>query len=182
MFNRFKSGILVTIVVALSPTAAAAQGLSPRPLPEGANQLIVEMTQIQNQLAPMQERAMQEPDLLTAGQTLGENIMKAMEEIEPETPTLIARLNELGVQVQAAQAAQDEAKVRMLVTEAGEIDQILQITQESAVGRPDILAMVTEYETKVHTRMRADNPDAAALMSRLETLNQELASLLQLSR
>ncbi len=182
MYNRFKSGILAVIVVALSASAATAQNTAPRALPEGANELIAEMTQIQNQLAPMQERAMQEPDLLAAGQSLGESIMKAMEEVEPETPTLIARLNELGSQVQAAQAAQDEAQVRALVTEAGEIDQILQIAQETAVGRPDILALVTEYEVKVHTRMRTDNPDAAALLTRLDTLNEQLASLLQLAR
>lgn len=182
MYNRLKSGILATMVIALSATAATAQNTAPRPLPEGANALIAEMTQIQNQLAPMQERAMQTPELFAAGQSLGESIMKAMEEIEPQTPTLIARLNELGAQVQAAQAARDEAQVRTLVTEAGEIDQILQIAQETAVGRPDILALVTEYEGKVHTRMRTDNPDAAALLSRLETLNQQLASLLQLAR
>jgi hypothetical protein len=157
----------------------AAQGLSPTPLPEGAQALIAEMQQIQTQLGLMQERAMQDPELRAAGDSLGLHIRQAMEDLQPETPTLIARLNDLGPQVEAARTAQDEDRVRTLIAEATEIDQILQIAQENAVKRPDILAQVEAYEEKVQFRMKADNPAAAEMLDRLEALNEQLAGLLR---
>jgi hypothetical protein len=180
--NGVKRGFLVAFLLIAAPALLDAQSSSPTPLPAGAQELITEMQQIQTQLGSMQERAMQDPALRAAGDSLGLTIRQAMEEVEPETPTLIARLNDLGPEVEAAQAAQDQDRYRVLITEATEINQILEIAQENAIERPDILARVDAYEEKVQSRMKADNPTAAELLERLEELNGQLAAMLQQAR
>lgn len=169
------------IALAPAPIAARAQQAPPRALPEGAAELITEMTAIQNQLAPMQQDALQDPNLRAEGEALGASIRDVMEEITPETPGLIARLNEMGPEVRAAQTAQDSARVRTLVTEAREIEQLLQLTQEAAIERPEIVAAVEAYEAKVHGHMRNEHPEAGPLLERLAVLNEQLTGLLELA-
>jgi len=172
--------LLTALSLAVIPQVGGAQqSLGPTRLPEGAQVLITEMQQIQSQLRPMQEQALQDPELREAGDSLGESLLSAMEELEPETRSLIARINELAPQLQAAQEAQDQERFMTLVTEAGEIDQLLQITRSEATERPDILRLVEAFEDRVQSRMVADNPSAAGLLERLEALNGQLTVLLQ---
>jgi len=180
MISYRRLALLTALSLAAIPQVGGAQqSLGPTRLPDGAQVLINEMQQIHSQLGPMQERALQDPELREAGDSLGASIMRAMEELEPETPSLIARINELAPQIQAAQEAQDQERFVTLVTEAGEIDQLLQITRSEAAERPDILRFVEAFEDRVQSRMVSDNPSAAGLLERLEALNGQLAVLLQ---
>ena len=181
MIRITRSVWLAGALLAAAPAVAMSQqNLAPRTLPPEAQAMIMEMQEIHNRLLPMQEAAMQDPQLKQEGEVLGAQIMKAMEEIEPQTPSLIARLNELAPQVQAAQDAMDRELLATLATEAGEIDQLLQIARARAVERPDIVQAIDAYEEKVQEKMVQDNPEAAQLLDRLEVLNGQLATLLQL--
>jgi hypothetical protein len=175
-----RSILMVSLVMVAGPAIVSAQqDFAPVTLPSEAQAVITEMQQIHNRLRPMQEQAMQDQTLKQEGDALGASILRAMEELEPATASLIARLNELAPQVQAAQNAQDRERLVTLATEAGEIDQLLQIARAEAVERPDIVRLVEAYEEKVHDKMVEDNPDAAGLLERLDVLNGQLATLLQ---
>jgi hypothetical protein len=171
---------MLTLAIVATPAVARAQNLEPRSLPDGAAEMITEMTTIQNRLAPMQERAMQHPSLQAEGERLGESIRGAMAKITPEAPGLIAQLDEMGLEAEAAQLAGDADKVRELVMEAREIEELLIVTQEAATQLPEITAAIEDFEAKVQSRMRDDNPEAGPLLERLATLNAQLAILLQL--
>jgi hypothetical protein len=163
------------------PSAGQAQQSAPRALPDGAADLIAEMTSIQSRLAPMQQRALESPSLRAEGEAIGANIRQVMAEIAPETPGLIARLNEMGAEVRTAQEARDSARVRTLVMEAREIEQLLQATQAAAVERPEITSAVEAFEAKVHTHMRNESPEAGPLLERLAALNEQLVGLLEMA-
>jgi hypothetical protein len=170
----------LSLAIIAAPVVAQAQNLEPRELPAGAAEMMMEMTTIQNQLSEMQERAMQHPLLLAEGETLGERIRHAMEEIAPETPQLIEDLDELSQEFEVAVAAGDSVHAREVRAEGREIEDMLMITQESAVQLPEIIAAVEEFETKVHARMRDENPEAGPLLERLALLNAQLAEMLKI--
>jgi hypothetical protein len=181
VFGFQKFSVLAALVVALIPTGVMAQASDPRgpmPVPAEAQQLIMEMQQIQNQLRPMQQEALRDPELQVAGDSLGARIREAMEEVEPATPDLIERLSELMEELETAQAAQDQERFERAIDEAQEIDQILQLAQAQAIELPDVSARVEAYEARVHRKMISDNPSAEGLLVRLDELSIELAALM----
>jgi vacuolar-type H+-ATPase subunit I/STV1 len=186
VFQTLRGTVRTTIAIGfalgLAPAVLGAQqedARGPLPVPEAAQELIVEMQEIQNRLRPMQQEALQTPELQAAGDSLGSRIREAMEEVEPATRGLIARLNELMVELEAAEASGDEPRFSQAIGEASEIDQILQIAQAEALEVPDVAARLEAYEAQVHRRMIDDNPDAAGLLARLDELNAELAAMLR---
>jgi hypothetical protein len=179
--RAFWGMVAAAMTMATAPVVLVAQqedGRGPLPVPAEAQQLIMEMQQIQDRLRPMQQEALRDPALQAAGDSLGARIREAMVEVEPATPELIDRLNDLMEELEAAQAAQDESRFQRAIGEATEIDQILQLAQAEAIELPDVASRLNAYESRIHDRMVADNPDAAGLLERLSALNVQLAAMM----
>ncbi len=176
---RWKLSIVAALSIALWPVFGSAQQSAPRALPDGAAELITEMTSIRTRLAPLQRHALENPELRAEGEAIAANIQRAMAEIAPETSGLIARLGELDADVRTARETGDSARVRTLVTEAQEIEQRLRTTQTAVIERPDILSAVEAFETRFHAHMRDQDPEAGPLLERLAALNDRLAGLLE---
>jgi hypothetical protein len=168
---------LLALPVALS--AQVVDGGNLPAMPVEAQQALREMEQIQMRLSPMQERALQDSALNAEGAQIGTRVRQAMDEVDSQTASRIARLNELMTVAQAAQARQDAEAYATAATEATRINQDLQLTQEAAVAKAEIAASIEAFEKRVQAKMIADNPEAQGLLSRLEELNTQLTGVMQ---
>lgn len=173
--------ILLALLFVVAPAGLVAQqqgAMDPAQLPPEAQELIVELQQLQVKLQPIQQEAMQDPEIQAAQQALGVEIQAAMVEVDPQTPERIERLQELMGEAQAAQAAQDEAAMAQLVAEGRELEQQLQATQAAAIQDPEIAPRVEAFEARLLERMLEVDPEAGSLIERAKELDARLGEFL----
>lgn len=178
--NLIRTTLLAALfVVAPAGLEAQQQGpIDPAQLPPEAQELIAELQQIQTTLQPIQQEAMQDPEIQASQQALGEEIQAVMTEVDPQTPERMARLQELMGRAQAAQAAQDEAAMAEIVTEARGLEQELQAAQQQAIQSPEIAPQVEAFEAKLLARMMEVDPEAETLIERAKELDEKLGAFL----
>lgn len=178
IFNRI---IVAALVAVLAPAAVSAQsgGMDPsQQLPPEAQELIAELQQLQAQIQPIQQQALADPEIQSAQEKLGADVQDAMAEQDPEVPAHIERLESLIASAQAAQAAQDQARMAELVTEAQQIEQRLQEAQAQALELPEIAPRVEAFQKQLKDKMVEMDPESEALLKRFTELNERLAVLM----
>lgn len=163
------------------PVAAAAQQpqqtapVDPSQLPQEAQELIVEIQQVQSNLQQIQQQAMADPEIQAEQQAIGQEIQLAMAESNPDVPQQMQRLETLMTEAQAAQASEDAAKMQEIVAEARELDTRLQAAQAEAIQRPEIAPRVQSFQTKLQEKMLELDPTTPQLIQRLQELDAQLA-------
>lgn len=173
--------ILFALLFVAAPAGLVAQqqgAIDPAQLPPEAQELITEIQQLQEQLQPIQEEAFQDPEIQAAQQALGAEIQEAMVEVDPATPQRMERLQELMVQAQAAQAAQDQEAMTEIVTEARGLEQELQAAQAAVLQSSEIAPQVEAFEAKLLERMIEVDPEAESMIERAQELDARLAAFL----
>lgn len=173
--------IVAALALVIAPAAAQAQqpgGLDPSQLPPEAQQAIVELQQLQAQLQPIQAEAMADPEIQSEQQELGTQIQTAMAEADPSVPQHMARLQELASDAEAAQAGDDQARMSEILQEAQVIETQLQQAQQQALQRPEIAPRVEAFQQKLEERMLEVDPNAGALIERMDELQTQLMALM----
>lgn len=181
MTDRFLRMAFVWLVLLAAPAGLLAQqgsGTAAPQLPPEAQELIQELQQVQARLEPIQQQALQDPQVQEAQQALGDEVQAAMTEVDPETPQRIERLQVLMSEAQAAQAEQDEAAMGEIVAEAQGLEQRLQAAQAEAVQRPDIAPQVEQFQAQLLEKMVELDPDVESLIEQAKELDARLAALL----
>lgn len=156
----------------------AQQGVDPADLPPEAQEIMVELRQIQTQLEPIQQQALQDPELQTEQQDLGQRIQTAMVEVDPATPEHMARLQELVTEAQAAQAEQDAEAVNEIMTEAQGLQERLQEAQSVALERPEIAPRLEAFQERLQSKMVEIDPESEPLITRAQELDERLAEII----
>lgn len=179
------STIFLSFLFAMAPTGLVAQqegAIDPSQLPPEAQALIAEMQELQSELQPIQQEAMQDPEIQAAQRDLGARIQTAMVEADPATPARLERLEELMAEAQAARAAQDQAAMTEIVTEARGLEQQLQAAQAAVIQSPEIAPQVEAFEARLLERMTEIDPDAGAMIERARELDAKLGEFLTPAR
>lgn len=171
----------LSLLLLAAPLGLFAQqqgAVDPAQLPPEAQELIGELQQLQARLQPIQQQALQDPEIQAAQQALGAEIQEAMVEVDPETPEKMERLQELMVQAQAAQAEEESAAMTEIVSEARALEQQLQAAQAAAIQSPELAPRVEAFQDRLLERMVEVDPEAEALLDRAQELNARLAAVL----
>ena len=177
----FTRTIVAALIAVAAPVALQAQtpgALDPNQLPPEVQQAIMELQQIQAQLQPIQEQVLADPEIQAEQAALGEEIQSAMTQADPSVPRHMARLQELAGAAEAAQSEQDQAKMTEIIEEAQGLEMQLQQAQQQALQRPEIAPRIDAFQEKVESRMLAVNPEAGALMERLDELQTQLMAMM----
>jgi hypothetical protein len=176
---RFAAGTFLFVTVALTaPAVGSAQAPgAPLELPPEAREWIAEIEQIHVQLAQLQERALQDPDLAARQDSLGNHIKVTMEAIDPSLAQNLGRIEEMERQAAEAEARDDEAKLAELREEARQIEQRFVAAQRQALQRPDLAAEFSAFQTLLQERMLQTDPDAPRLLARFQELERKLTQL-----
>ncbi len=173
--NALIRSSLLTAIALVIPATLIAQEPVPQQQPEldpELEALVTEMQEIQQRLAPIQQQAMQDPELMAQYQQVQEQVEGAMRE---EDPTLFTRVEELQEGMQAAQEAGDEEQLQTLAMQAQGIQQEIQTVQEAAISRPDVRQSVEAFEGASRAKMVEIDPEADTLLERAEELQVKLA-------
>lgn len=133
--------------------------------------LMGEAQELQQQLAPIQEEAMQDEALAAQLQDLQERVQAAMRD---ENPELLERMDELEADFMAAQESGDQERVQEVGMEAQAVQGELQALQSAVLEDPELSASVQAFEDAQRERMIEIDPEAGELIDRLDEIFEQL--------
>jgi hypothetical protein len=179
--NRIKSYGAVALVALLGVVACDRSGDADAPVAGAAEQgfmpqqemdpemlaAMMEMQQIQQKLEPIQRQALEDEALAGQLNALTSRIQVAMRDHDAD---LVDRIEGFQARVEAAETAGDDAAMQALMIEAQGLQSEAQALQVAVLERPDIKAEVEEFEAAHRARMIAIDPEAEALLDRIEEL------------
>lgn len=167
MLKTLRPGFIALALVAL-PAGLAAQEA-----PAAAEQQApaqTEQQQIQARLQAIQARALQEPALQAAQDSIGSLLTATMERVDPTFKAQAARAEALKAEVAAAQQAGDNAKLNQLAAEAEQLQQGFAASRQRALQDPQMAAAIQAFQQRIVARMVELDPETQALLARLQEL------------
>ena len=105
-----------------------------------------------------------------AEEKFGAEVMAAMQQLDPTAATKIARGQALPAEVEAARAANDNARLNALATEATELQNFFNGLRQRALATPEIQEKRKAYLAVVLAKMNEIDPQAQAMVDRLTAL------------
>jgi hypothetical protein len=169
--------VLLALAALALPAAAAAQ-TQPAPAPAPAQPAASaqdEITQIQQRLGQLQQRAMQDPAVQAAQATFTAEVMSAMERLDPAAKEKAARAEAIKAEVAAARQANDNTKLNELAAEAQALQAYFAELRPRAVALPEIQEKRKVFTEALFAKMTELDAEAPRLVARLEELRKPAA-------
>jgi hypothetical protein len=173
MLVRNVATMAVAAGALLMPLTASSQQAPPQPPPEVQGWLL-EMQQLQAELQPVQEQALQDEALQAEQTRLGEIVRDAMIAADPATADRLTRLEAIIEEAQQAQAAADTEKIAALTAEAQALQPQIAQAQEQALQQPEVEERIAAFQKNLQDRMVQIDPEARARIERLEELDRRI--------
>lgn len=166
----------VAAVAATALALVAKPGLHAQEPEEDAQQeLIAELQQVNQELAGIRERAMQQDAGLRQEQAAAEEkVISAMKEIDPETERKLDRIQEVQGELRSAQQEGDQEKLGSLLQEQRQIQQALERAQTRALEEEEVAAAVEAFRVSLVAAMNEVDPKTDRLLQRQRELQAEL--------
>lgn len=158
----------------LMPLSLFSQSAPP---PAQVEEWIVELNHIQMQLAPLEERALQDPTLAEQQQALGDDIRAAMIAADATVEAKLTRLREIMVAAQAAGG--DMARLDALAAEAQSLQPAIERARGIALAQPEVEAKFKNFRKNLCDRMAQIDPASVQLVTRFEELERLIRSSLR---
>lgn len=153
----------------VAPLAAQEEGTSAE-----RQELIAELQQIQQQLLPLRQQAMQDGQLQRHQQELQQLITAEMTNADPEAEEKLARLDEIQTELQEAQQSGDQQMVGSLIQEMQGLQQELQQAQNQVMALEAVQEAVAEFRDELFAKMQQIDDEAEALIERAEEIEAQL--------
>lgn len=162
-------GVLALAAVLVLPSAMPAQEGEPT-----QRQLITQLQQINKQLQPIRQRAMQDSALLARRDSLVERIRARMKAQSDTTASRVERAEELQAEMREAQQAQDTARAKKIQGELQGLSRALTAARKKAMKAPEVQEGLQAFQQAVRAKMREISPNADSLLSRADSLRSLL--------
>lgn len=143
-------------------TVAPQQQMDPETLEQ-----VMEIQEIQQQLAPIQQEALEDEALADQFEALQVQVEAAMRE---ENGEVVDRMERLQEEMAAAEAAGDQERMDAVMAEAQGAQQEMQALQAAVLERPEIRGPVEEFEAAHRARMVEIDPQVDSLLDRMDEL------------
>jgi hypothetical protein len=152
-------------------SASFDEALMPQGMDPATMQLVMEIQTIQQQLEPTQQAALQDEALASQLEVLQARVDAAMRE---ENAEAVDRMERLRAELDEVAASGDQERMQMLMMEGQVLQQEMQVIQAAVFERPDIRGPIEEFEAAHRARMIQIDPEAGALIDRMEELIAQL--------
>lgn len=162
-------GILALAAVLLLPSALPAQQGEPT-----QRQLITQLQQINKQLQPIRQRALQDSALQTRQDSLVERVRARMKAQSDTTASQVERAEELQAEMREALQAQDTARAKQIQSELQGLSRALTAARKKAMKAPEVQERLQAFQQAVRAEMREISPSADSLLSRADSLRSLL--------
>lgn len=166
-----RAAIRVALAALLLPVAAQAQNGPP---PPEVQRLIQEIQQIQAELEPVQQQALQDPAIQQEQKAVSDAVREAMVAADPANAQKLDRMEAIIAEARTAQAAGDSSKVAELTREAADLQPQVEAAQAAALAQPEIEARIAKFQENLRAKMIQLHPPAKERIERLETLSEQL--------
>lgn len=133
--------------------------------------LMMEAQQLQEELSPIQQQAMESGELASQLEALQTRVETAMREANPE---LFQQMDELESDFMAAQEEGDEARIQEVGMQAQGVQMQLQQAQQALVDRPDIREAIDAYQEAQRAAMIQIDADSERIMDRLDEIMEQI--------
>ena len=156
-----------------APAVASAQEAAPaQPAPAQAAPAPAqdELTQIQQRLGALQQQASQDAAVQAARAKLDADLLAEMNRLDPTAQAKRARADAMQAEIEAAQAAGDNAKLNQLAAEALQLQQFFAQLAPRALQNETVAASQQAYLTALVGKMNELDPQAQTLIARLQEL------------
>jgi len=167
--------IALLAVAALALPAAAHAQTTPAPAPAAPAPAADEATQLRQKLSALQQQAMQDPALKPAQDSFTTVVNAAMARLDPQAPAKLARAQSINADISAAQAANDNAKLNQLATEATALQSYFASLRPRANADPQVVAAKQVWLARLLERMKQIDPNTQQYVDRLTQLSQGAA-------
>ena len=180
MYQWLRRMVAIAAVATPASTVSAQAPPPPPPPPQEqeaeaeVQQWIAEIQQIQQQLLPVQEKALQEPELQKEQAEVTDAVKQAMIESDSTIGPKIDRLEALASEARDAQEAGDTEKIGQLTMEAQTLQPEIVQAQAAALEKPEIEEQVTEFQANLHERMAQLDPNAKPLIDKMKQLDEQV--------
>jgi hypothetical protein len=166
--------------LAQGPGMMPPMGVSPAQMQ--AQQLQMELMQIDQQLAATQKKVLDsDPALMKKQATVGEKIQAALE-ASPETGPQLKRLDEIRAAIDASGAAPGAvptAEVQQLILEGQQVSLSLKRAQEGVMSTEPLKSEIDALEKEMTDAMKAADPQAVDLFERRDAVVAQLVALVE---
>lgn len=164
------AGLVAAVLAFLAVPGLDAQA----PEAEGQQELMTELRQVNQQLAGIEQQAMQDPELQEQRAATEATVIAAMTELDPETEQKLDRMGDLQSELQTAQQEGDQEEMGSLLQEQRQLEQSLQQTQAQALEKEEVAASLESFRESLVSAMIEIDPTAEQLLERQEELQTEL--------
>jgi hypothetical protein len=134
---------------------------------------VIELAYLKSQLAPIEERALLEPDLAQQQDALGEVMLAAMVEADPTVRTKLERLRAIALE---ARSTADPTRLDALGAEAHALQPAIDRAKAKASKEPDVAAGTSAFRKALCDRMAQLAPESRGMVSRYEELERLINS------
>ena len=154
------------------PAIAAAQTTTPAPATPApapaapAN----EDAELQGKIQSLQMRALQDPSLKAATDSFNAVVSGAMGRLDPQAPAKLARAQAINGEVEAARAANDNARLNALAAEATGLQQYFAQLRPRAMADTTVQTARQAYLERVFAKMKELDPNVQQYVDRLTAL------------
>jgi len=143
--------------------------------------LVMELDKLNGALAPLLQQAQLDPGIKAKEETLSKQIDEAMEATSPGTLDAIARFEAAQSEHAAAQLAGEQERVAELQTELQGLQTQIQETQRLVQSQEAVAASIADFRADLAAWMRATDPGADSLLTRIDAIVEELNASLAAS-
>ncbi|HEX2090812.1 MAG TPA: hypothetical protein VHG28_00365 [Longimicrobiaceae bacterium] len=170
MQKTIRIALLAVAALALPATAAAQQQTQPAPAPAQAASAQDEAARIQQRITQLQQQAQQDSAVKVVEAEFDAYMRAAMGRLDAAFAEKSARAEALKAEVEAARAASDNAKLNALAAEATELQGYFNGLRQRALAQADVQEKRKVYVQALFSKMNEIDPQAQALVARLQEL------------
>jgi hypothetical protein len=171
MARRYPAFLSLALAALLLPIAANAQERQP---PPEVQEWMREMQQIQIQLQPIQQQALQDPAVQQEQQEVSRVVREAIVSADPANGERLDRMEAILEEARSAQEAGDTAKLAALTSEAADLQPRVEAAQAEALAQPQVEARVAQFQDNLRAKMIELDPAAEERIERLQQLAQRV--------
>lgn len=191
MIRRSRRSMLLAFAFVALPAGLVAQQRDARPSPVSARRpapakrppeaqaWLSELQVLNAKLEAIQARALQDPQLMAAQQSLGGTIKAAMSRIDPMLEQNVARGRQLQQQALAARQKGDQATLNQLAGEMQAIQQRFFTVQQQVVQEPALAAQLKSFQDRVQKKMTSLDATTPGMIARFGELQGKLAATMK---
>lgn len=158
----------VAVALVIAPVHLAAQAAPAAAAADPAQ----EIQQINTRLQEVQQQAMTDPAVQKENTDLNNTLNAAMERTGTEAKVALQRAETIKADVEAAQAAQDNAKLTELAEEAKALQATINAARAQAMKDPAVQKEIQEFRKALFKRMLEIEPKAQQMVTRLSELQK----------